>query len=1024
VTSTWRVFLSSTATDLTAYRQAATRAINGVEHFELEQMESWGAVSASAVSQCDDKLRSCQVYVAILGPRYGTLIPRASMPADLAHLRDRISYTELEYTRARMWGIPRLIYLLTDDASRTMPANEGPEGRRGHERFRDRVHGDYVTYDNVRNPPQLARQLGQDLSHWAREYSVGSGLVDRVRDYRETRRRLLEQKSTIVCGPRGIGKSAVINALVGQPARAGARVDPLMTAEFGDRVVRVALPVNDAENWAGDMLRLAAEQLNRLAGHPWSVDEAEEHLQDPAAALRVLGGGAPTLFVVENLDLAVPAGSPVARERALQRLAEGPATLAEVGTLLMEAHDHDVATVVQQAMISQGLVADNPVITIGDLPAEDAVALLVRDAPSIRYCLEDARALVRAIGGNPQALRLVGGSAVRAATIDETHEVLRSLQRQPERAPLEPYRDVMATVIGRLPEADQRLLADLAVLPCKPHSFHFDAVVALAIDHPTLARDLADQLRGAEQEAIEDRETRYYASIQELLEEWAAAGEDAEAAQRREIVGQVRGLNQAMARLCAAYLVEEIPPTTPDGPQTWMIHSLVAELALHGILPGAEGDQAKQARYKRLEGLLRDRVTGRADSGYAAWYRFEDTGWQDEALTWLYVLPNVDGESARRAVAGMYLDCLWWWWGAYLPFPFTTRLLRLARRNQLVTSAWRGQDRFLDLLEGIERDYPKGWHQGRAEYAHRWENVGRHVRGLIRELDLAGVPAGTDADSQEAQHVLSVLLLLRAESQRFRAPHAGPTARAGLEEAALADYAAAIDLVDAGGDAWNAAYIRVEWADALAAMGQVEDATAKADDASARAAALRAANPQDPDFELLANVARVRADLAWMRQRPEDAFEAHGRALHYAYAFMIHPWRDVPGRPQPDAYARKFYREQRERCQARLRGLAGQQGTDASSMAAIVAGRFLLTGPPEPSFTAQDPAAWLESLLPTAPDDPGHPHDLQGTPFRAHALGVLRHSQQRGDVIVVPEPESTDEEYPGDDYATNAEEEY
>ena len=264
--------------------------------------------------------------------------------------------------------------------------------------------------------------------------------------------------------------------------------------------------------------------------------------------------------------------------------------------------------------------------------------------------------------------------------------------------------------------------------------------------------------------------------------------------------------------------------------------------------------------------------------------------------------------------------------------------------------------------------------------------------------------------------------LLRAESQRFRAPHAEPPVRAALEEAALADYAAAIDLVDAGGDAWNAAYIRVEWADALAGFGRLEDATATADDASARAATLRAANPQDPDFELLANVARVRADLAWMRGQREPAFEAHGRALHYAYAFMIHPWRDTPGRPAPDAYTRKFYREQRERCQARLRLLARLRGTAAAAMAASVAGRFRPAARQQPPLAAQDPAALLESLLPTAPDDPGHPHHLQGTQLRAHALGVLRLSQQRGDVIIVPEPEEADVQYPEDD--DDSEEEY
>jgi hypothetical protein len=1017
MTSTWRVFLSSTSKDLTAYRDASNQAITSLPHFELEQMENWGAVTMDAVNQCDDKLRSCDVYVAILGPRYGSMIPADRMPADLAHLRDPISYTELEYRRAQMWRLPRLAYLLTDDASDTEPVNEGPEGAQARDRFRALVRGDNVAYERAASPQALTARLGDDLSGWVRD-RVDSDLVDRDREYRMIRWRLRNKRDTIVSGPRGVGKSAIINALVGDdPRRPWAEADPVVATAFGNRVVRVAMPVNDDTNWASDLLQWVAKQLNLLSDNPWSAEEEEKMLRDPATAVRRLGAGASTLFVLENLDLAVPVRTPAEERRALQRLADGPAVLAEVGTLLMEAHDQKLAGAVQRVMIQKGFVLSNPVITIGDLSVRDAVAMLIRDAPGIQYCQDDARALVRTMGGNPQALRLVGGSAVGAATPEQTREILRSLLRQPKHEALAPYRQVMTGVISQLPEAEQRLLADLAVLPCKPHSFHFDAVVALAVEDPDLGRDLAGRLREAESEAIEDHASDYLTQAIELIEEWANEADKAEVAARQAVAQQVRELYQAMSRLCAAYLLEQIPPATPGGPQTWMIPSLVAELALpeHGILP-----QTQEARYHRLEAWLRDQVTGRLGSSYNAWHRFEDSGWQDDVLTWLYVLPKVNEKSARRAVAGVYLDCLWWW-AMYLSFPFSIRLLRLARRDQLVRNAWHGRDTFLEKLEQIESDYPKGWQQDRRDNARKWERVGRHVRTLIGELGLDEIPAGTDPNSVEARHILALLLVVQAESQRFRARHAAAGDRPQLEERALADYGAAIDLVDGDGDDWNAAFIRFERGDALSSFGRLADAEAEAAEAGRRAKKI-GEDPEELDFELLANVARLEADLAWTENEPDAALEAHGRAIHYAYAFMIYPWLDAPGHPAPDGYTLKFFHEQRERCQGRLRVLARAQDPNAAREAALkVSARFRPADAPAPALSATDaPDHLLRELLPTAPDDTEHPHSLQGDHFREHALDILRRSEGHGHVIAVPESEDAqdgDDDYSEDEYS-------
>src|SRR5580698_2268486 len=81
----WHVFLSSTSTDLAAYRAAVAAAVAGNEDFTAVQMEGWGARAAvRPAEQCEDKLRSCELYVAIIGHRYGSLVPPGDVPDGLA----------------------------------------------------------------------------------------------------------------------------------------------------------------------------------------------------------------------------------------------------------------------------------------------------------------------------------------------------------------------------------------------------------------------------------------------------------------------------------------------------------------------------------------------------------------------------------------------------------------------------------------------------------------------------------------------------------------------------------------------------------------------------------------------------------------------------------------------------------------------------------------------------------------------------------------------------------------------------
>jgi hypothetical protein len=969
----WRVFLSSTSTDLRAYRAAVAAEIAGLEYFGLVQMEDWGArAGCRPAEQCEDKLRSCELYVAIIGHRYGSLVPPGDLPDGLTNLGP-LSYTALEYELAASIGLPRLVYLLAPDASETSGDEKSPIGAAGAERLRTRALADSVVRDGIATPAELARWVSGDLREWADQDSVDRGLVDRFSIYRQIRQRALEGKVTIVCGPPGIGKSEIIKSLIGR--------DPLLNKRFGSRVFTLDAPVSEPESWPDDLLTKTVEWLVSQVSPPMSPQDIQAALADPRTAVRTLTGTAPNLFVVSNVAMRMRPGT-ADRRQAFSHLADGLKALADVGTLLAETNNREFAGVVHARIATPY----NPIINVGDLPTEEAIHLIERIAPLAADCRDDTRELARALGGHPLTLVLAAASA-NAATQYETRDALRTLTASLHRPALEPFHIVLSQVLDQLPADARELLRDLAVLPPKPHRFDFGAVVTLAVDHSVLALELAGQLANRH--------------IDDFLDEWEDEADDArDAAQRAEVAAKVRTLPALLGRLCAAYLLEENRPRKAGGVPTWMITERVADYLLADLSGQAGVDEhALAVRYERLETLYRSRVRGGTESGIVAWYRMEDLAWQDDVLTWLYVLPNVSPEIARLALAGVYLDALWWW-GMFVEFPLIQRLLVIARRERLVVEAWHGKTRFLDLIDKLERDYPKGYHRDSAADLPHWRRTERHLRGLIAELVPDPLPGLADASplAREARHVRMVLESFLANSLHFQAVGVTDAAELRrLKDAALASYQGAITQADQDADWEFAAWTQADQGDALISFGDLDAAERALNDAQHRGE-VSADDPEQLDFSLFAEIAGTRARLAWARGQLSVAFEEHGRAVHYWYAMMVYPWYYPPGVQAPDASNCFIYRAIRDRCLAALEELARTEGREAAaSMAALVESRFLMPDPARP--TSDLPR------FPPSPDDPhrpGEPTAPWGDAFREFALPILRHSEQRGDVIPVP----------------------
>lgn len=97
-----KVYISSTVMDLKAERQAVMDWLIAADH---QPVHSYRPDSETVRDSCLDDIDRCNLYVLILGHRYG-FIPQENNP-------DQLSITHLEFRRAKQSGIPRLALLRT-----------------------------------------------------------------------------------------------------------------------------------------------------------------------------------------------------------------------------------------------------------------------------------------------------------------------------------------------------------------------------------------------------------------------------------------------------------------------------------------------------------------------------------------------------------------------------------------------------------------------------------------------------------------------------------------------------------------------------------------------------------------------------------------------------------------------------------------------------------------------------------------------------------------------------------------------
>lgn len=152
-----RVFLSHTS-ELRIYPERGSFVVGaevGVARagHAVGDMAYFTARDASPAAYCVEQVGRADVYVGIVGFRYGSPV------------RDRpeVSYTQLEFRTAGDLGLPRLVFMLHEDAPLPRSVGQDPTYGKRQEAFREEVLDSGVTVQFVSDPQELTTGVVQAL---------------------------------------------------------------------------------------------------------------------------------------------------------------------------------------------------------------------------------------------------------------------------------------------------------------------------------------------------------------------------------------------------------------------------------------------------------------------------------------------------------------------------------------------------------------------------------------------------------------------------------------------------------------------------------------------------------------------------------------------------------------------------------------------------------------------------------------------------------------------------------------------
>ena len=238
-----RVFISSTYYDLKHVRKSLELFIDnmGYESVLFENGDIPFDHEKSLEQSCYDELDNCQIFVLIIGGRYGSPASSEDAQSDQSKYDYFNSITSKEYQTAQKREIP--IYIFVEKSVyaeyRTYKENIGNESIK------------YAHVDNVNIFKLLEKIYNEKRNNLVREFENVNDIVSWLRDqFAGIFYNLLTKKSS----------DSSINSLVNQITNLDIVVSSLK--EYSERIIGEIFPVGDSENIINTICEKEKKKIN------------------------------------------------------------------------------------------------------------------------------------------------------------------------------------------------------------------------------------------------------------------------------------------------------------------------------------------------------------------------------------------------------------------------------------------------------------------------------------------------------------------------------------------------------------------------------------------------------------------------------------------------------------------------------------------------------------------------------------------------------------------------------------------
>ncbi len=624
-----RVFLSHTS-ELRQYPQggsfvaAAERAVIRAEDTVLD-MAYFTAREDKPADYCRHQVGRADVYVGIIGFRYGS---RVSDEPEL-------SYTELEFQAATEQHLPRLVFLLDENAVLPLPRSylSDPQHEERQGAFRARVMDAGATVQRVNSPDRLEMLVYQALTELQQQNrrriatmtssTAGPvrGLPGKAADF-TGREEIIAQLSRRIAGHDPAGVTVAVHAIDGMGGVGKTALAVHLSHQHAHRYPEGALFI-DLHGYTPGLAPVPPEEALDQLLRDLGVDESAIPLGlgPRQARWRSLMAGRQALIVLDNA-----------------------VNSDQVGPLLPDAAGCLVLITSRRRLT--GLPEAEP-LTLGVLTPHEAVSLFTRIAGPQR-CPDQSHvsAVVRACGWLPLAVKIAAGRlrhdpAATVATLlaDLTDERAQLTELSPENAGI---RAALQVSVLRLPPDLENAFRDVGLHPGP--SIGPDAIAAIAGIEQADARNRLRRL--AEHHLVEPDTTaksppRY--TLNNLVRVYGRelAEQELDGAGRKAKLDRLashydRALQHAerlLRPMESADPVGEVDPAAQDQERDWVIAERDNLLSLAPLTSGPVG-----ARVCRISGdnlqLLGEYHAARVllDHAYAMYTAAGDQAGQAEAL--------------------------------------------------------------------------------------------------------------------------------------------------------------------------------------------------------------------------------------------------------------------------------------------------------------------------------------------------------------------------------------------------------